>query len=332
MTEFRFITSSDEHVADLNPGFRKDDYRESIFRKLEWQGEFARKFNADAVLRGGDFFHVRAANKTTMATLGRVSEIHRGYPCRTYAIAGNHDMCYGDLETVQRQPLGVMLKSKVFYPLQDEYFVSGSMKVRVIGVDYTPDLDYDMLQSLVKKTEGYTYTIAVIHALAAFAPSNKMESLFGERVFDYRDLVFEGCPDIYVFGHYHKDQGIQEHLGVRFINLGAVARGALTFDNLSRVPKIASIICSSQGISIEEHIIPHGDSLQVFDLERKQQLEYEKRSFDDFLVKLQSNIQLAGDGGVKDRLARFQLSDYPEDLKRVVNETLELAESGIVEE
>lgn len=332
MPEFRFITSSDEHLADLNPGFRKDGYRDAIFRKLEWQGKFAKKLGADAILRGGDFFHVRAANKTTMATLAEVARIHRGYPCRTYALAGNHDMCYGDPDTIARQPFGVMVQSKVFWPLQDERFIYGSMRIRVIGVEYTPDLDYDGLANLVQKKDGDTYTIAVVHALAAPSPDKKTESFFGEKIFDYRDLVFQGCPDVYVFGHYHKDQGIQEHFGVQFVNLGAIARGALTFENLTRVPKVASIICNSQGISIEEHIVPHEDASKVFDLERKEQLDKEKRSFDSFLEKLKSNAQLPEDGGVKECLAEFQNSDYPADLKRVVAETLEAAEAGVLDE
>jgi hypothetical protein len=188
------------------------------------------------------------------------------------------------------------------------------------------------LANIVQKKEGDTYTIAVVHVLAANSPEKKKEAFFGERIFDYRDLVFQGCPDVYVFGHYHKDQGIQEHLGVQFINLGAISRGALTFENLSRVPKIASIICNSQGISIEEHIVPHDDASKVFDLERKQQLDKERRSFDGFLEKLKSNAQLSSDGGVKEYLAKFQEADYPADLKRVVVETLEAAEAGVLEE
>jgi len=332
LSEFRFVTSSDEHLADLNPGFRKDEYRNAIFRKLEWQGKFAKKFGADALLRGGDFFHVRAANKTTMATLAEAARIHRRYPCRTYALAGNHDMCYGDPDTVAKQPLGVMIESKSFWPLRDEYFIHGSMRVRVIGIEYTPDLDYDGLASMIQKKDGDTYTIAFVHALAANSPEKKTEAFFGERIFDYRDLVFQGCPDVYIFGHYHKDQGIQEHLGVQFVNLGAISRGALTFENLNRVPKISSIICSSQGISIEEHIVPHDDASEVFDLERKQQLDKERRSIDSFLEKLKMNAQLSSDGGVKDYLAKFQKSDYPADLKRVVVETLEAAEVGVLEE
>src|SRR5690606_7493663 len=150
--------------------------------------------------------------------------IHRGYHCRTHALGGNHDMSKNDPTSINRQPLGVMYNSGVFDPLIDHRFQSASMCVRAIGVDYIVDLRYYGLHDMVRKKPGDTYTIAFVHALAAMDPGEKSQSFFNERIFDYRDLVFEGCPDVYVFGHYHKDQGIQEHNGVQFVNLGAVSR------------------------------------------------------------------------------------------------------------
>lgn len=330
MSEIKLVTSSDEHLADNPPGFRKDDYRGSILRKLEWQGEFARKFGASAVLRGGDFFHVKPANKTTMATLALAAGVHRAYPCPTYSMAGNHDMSNNDPLSIPRQPLGVMLRSEVFRPLRDERFVSGSMCVRVVGVEYTTGLDDDGLRDFVKKKDGDTYTVAFVHALAAFAPEERIQSFFGERVFDYRDLVFKGCPDVYVFGHYHKDQGIKEHLGVKFVNLGAVSRGALTFENMERVPKISTLTFDSHGISAEEHVIPHEDASDIFDLEKKKSLDTERRSLDDFISKLRAEQDSSSGRGIQDRMDEFQRSDYPDDLKKLMKETLESAEHGVL--
>jgi DNA repair exonuclease SbcCD nuclease subunit len=329
MSELRFITSSDEHCADLNIGFRKDNYREAIFSKLVWQGEMLQKFNANAMLRGGDFWHVKAANKTTMASLVRAIGIHRSYSCPTHVIAGNHDMSNNDPESIDRQPIGVMIKSGVFKRM-DNIFENGTMRVRVVGIDYTTDLAEDGLCELVKKQDGSNYTIAFVHALAEMRPSDKIQSFFREKVFDYRDLVFEGCPDVYVFGHYHKDQGIQEHLGVKFVNLGAIARGALTFENLERKPKISLIKCNSQGISIEECIIPHMDASQIFDLERKKKLDLVRKDMDEFITKLRSNSR-SNNNAVNDRIALFQKSDYPSDMKNLMTEVMEAAEAGVDE-
>lgn len=329
MSEIRFVTSSDEHLADLAPGFRKDDYKSSILKKLEWQGEIARRFNANAVLRGGDFFHVKAANKTTYATSTSAAEIHKRYHCPTYAVAGNHDMSYNDPLSVSRQPLGLMLKSGIFRPMNDVVFEQHSTRVRVIGVEYTTDIDVDGLHNIVRKKPDDMYTIAFVHALASMAPEEKFQSFFNERIFDYRDLIFDGCPDVYVFGHYHKDQGIIDHLGTKFVNLGAISRGALTFENMERKPKVSLITCSPNGISIEEHVVPHEDSLHIFDIDRKKKLEHERRSLDGFIAQFRAAASLPESDSVSARKA--MLLQFPEDLRKLVLETLEAAEAGVMD-
>jgi DNA repair exonuclease SbcCD nuclease subunit len=328
MSEIRLLTSSDEHLADLAPGFRKDDYRGSILKKLEWQGDMARKFKSDAVLRGGDFFHVKPANKTTMRTMAMAARIHRKYHCPTYAVAGNHDMSNNDPGSVPSQPLGVMLGSGVFLPLRDETFTSGTMKLRVVGVEYTTDLDVDGLHDLVRKKDE-TYTVAFVHALAAMAPEEKIQSFFNERIFDYRDLVFNGCPDVYVFGHYHKDQGIVEHMGTKFVNLGAISRGALTFENLERQPKVSLIKANSQGVFVEEHVVPHEDALEIFDLERKKRMDKEVRDIDDFIARMKADASSGEDDSLEAR--KKEMDKYPE-LRDTMFELLETAAHGSLDE
>ncbi len=327
MSDIRFITSSDEHLADLNPGFRKDKYRDAVLRKIEWQGEIASKVKATAVLRGGDMWHIKAANKNTHATSSLLADIHRKYPCPTYSCVGNHDMSMNDINTaLTKQPISTFFKSGVFNRLTDQIFENGSLRVRVVGVDYTTDLGLGGLQDLVRKKPGTDYTIAFVHALAAMAPEERIQSFFNETIFDYRDLVFEGCPDAFLFGHYHKDQGIVDHLGIKFINLGAISRGALTFENLDRIPKISYIKCSSQGISVESINIPCEDAAKVFDLERKKKLEYERKSLDGFINQLKANATMASMDSLEMR--KQTLGQFPEDLRHLVLEILESSRAG----
>ena len=333
MSEIRFLTSSDEHLSDQNPSsYRKDNYRDAILEKLAWQGELAKRFSATSVLRGGDYWHVKAANKTTMASLVKSIDIHKQYVCPTYAIVGNHDLSNNDIETIDRQPAGVLFKSEIFSQLDERVFTSRSLSVRVIKVSYTTDLSEGGLQDKVKKCSNHTYTIAVVHALASMSPSEKIQSYFGERILDYRDLVFDGCPDVYVFGHYHKDQGIVDHCGVKFVNLGAISRGSLTFENLERKPKVSLIKLNSQGISIEEHVVPHRDASEVFDTEKKEKIDNARRGIDEFIVKLKANTDMSSNNHVQDRINNFQNSDFPSDLKKKMLEVMHAAESGVVDE
>lgn len=329
MSEIKVITSSDEHISDLTPGFRKDDYKDAILSKLEWQGDFARRVGAHALIRGGDFFHVKAANKTTMGLMAKVSSIHRSYPCPVYSIVGNHDMTRNDITTVGAQPIGVLFNSFVFFRIIKESFFAGSLHVRVIGIDYDSYMDADVLKGALEDDVDADYRIAVVHALAENAPSERLQSFFNEHILDYRDLVFEGCPDAYVFGHYHKDQGIQDHMGVKFVNLGAISRGSLNVDNVDREPKVALLTFNSQGMSIEEHVVPHRQSSEVFNFELKKQMEKERRSIDEFLHRLQENVSMSSGEDIDKKLQEISGSaKFPADLKRMVKLILETAESG----
>jgi DNA repair exonuclease SbcCD nuclease subunit len=325
MSEIRFLSSSDEHLADLPPGFRKDDYRGEICGMLEWQGEQARKFNANAVIRAGDFFHVKAANKTTMRTIAMASRIHRRYSCPTYVIPGNHDMSNNDPDSIPGQPLGVLIGAEVFHLITEQIFESGSLKVRVVGVPYMTDLDVDGLHDIVRKKDE-NITIAVVHALAAMAPTDKIQSFFHERIFDYRDLVFNGCPDVYVFGHYHKDQGIVDHCGTKFVNLGAISRGSLTLDNVERKPKVSLIRVTPNGIDIEEVIVPHRDASEVFDFDLKISLEKRHASIDDFVSQFVQQESIIAGTSLEAR--KKQLSKFPEDVRDLALNILATVEAN----
>lgn len=332
MSEIKFLTSSDEHLANLNPGYRKDDYRGAILEKIRWQGTMASRAGVNAVLRGGDFFHVKEANKTTMATMAEASAIHKAYPCPTFALAGNHDMSHNDPSSIPRQPLGVLLGSKVFRPLHDELFEEGSLRVRAVGVEYTTDLDYEGLKDRVRKRPDDGYVVAFVHALAAFAPEEKIQSFFNEKIFDYRDLVFDGCPDVYIFGHYHKDQGIREHMGVKFVNLGSISRGALTFENLDRKPKVGLLRFDSRGVHAEEIVVPHADAADVFDMEKKKMVDTQRKDMSDFIQKLRADASVGSSGVDGLRQKMRDSPEYPDDLKALLEECMEAAQAGLLDE
>ena len=320
MPEFRFLTSSDCHLAEKPPGFRRPGYKDHILEKLIWQGEQAKKIKAHAVLRIGDFFNDKVSSRTTHDTVALSAKIHRDYPCETLSVVGNHDMSFNDVGTVDKQPLGVLYKAGIF-GLVDKIYESGDFKVRVVGVDYMPDLDVEGLHDIVRKKDE-NITIAAVHLLAAMAPKEKIQSFFKEKIFDYRDLVFEGCPDVYVFGHYHKDQGIVEHMGVKFVNLGAVSRGALTFENLERKPKVSYIKVTPNGVNVEEIMVPHKDASEVFDLELKKRLVKERITINEFIQKYQEHKNLSSESSMQERLA--SLEKFPEDLRRVIMELMEI--------
>lgn len=285
-----FIFRTDVHVADKSPASWKGDYPAEIWSNLEQIGELAREHQAAAVLDGGDYFHVKAATRNSHGIVVRSAEIHGAYPCPTWTVEGNHDIAYNNLDTVDRQPIGVLFASGVFRLLREEVFEQDGLRVRVVGKPYDPHRTLEDLRS-IKKQPGDDRLIAVVHQLAGKNPPDHVEDFFGEPVFRYPDLVYPDGPDVWCFGHWHRDQGIEFIDGRYFVNQGSVSRGALVRENLERVPKVAHILVEGSDlnvVSIPLNVLP---SEQVFDLEKKERRDKETEIIDQFVRRLEEDVK-----------------------------------------
>jgi DNA repair exonuclease SbcCD nuclease subunit len=289
MPRISFIFRTDVHLADKSPASWKGDYQAEIWSDLEQIGELASLHKATAVLDGGDYFHVKSPLKNSHSLNERTVTTHKKYPCPIFGVEGNHDISHNNLGSIPRQPLGVLFSSGTFRQLREEVFRDGSLCVRVVGVPYNPNLSLPDLQSIQKK-EGDTHLIAVVHALATKCPNASSEDFFNETVFDYPSLVSKGGPDLWLFGHWHKDQGVEVIGGKTFVNLGSVSRGALVRENLERTPKVALIEIEGPGVRvtpIELDVLP---ASEVFDLEKKASQEKERKDIDSFIATLSSDL------------------------------------------
>ena len=84
----------------------------------------------------------------------------------------------------------------------------------------------------------------------------------------YNDLL-ETAPDIYFFGHWHKDQGVV-HMGDKtFINIGSLTRGSLSQDEMERKPACAH---------------------EVFDVEWRVRQEKQQVEMDSFVTKIREAL------------------------------------------
>lgn len=291
MSYLSFLYRTDVHAADKSPASWKGDYPSEIWNNLEQIGKMAKERGVKAVLDGGDFIHVKASSKTSHSLLRRTALIHRAYPCPTFEVEGNHDLSYNDLDSIERQPLGVLYAAGVFKPLRDQVFEDGPLRVRVVGAPYSPTRNLSDLRT-IQKQPGDTFLVAVVHALAAKNPPASVEDFFGEPVFKYEDLITPNGPDVWCFGHWHRDQGIEVIQGRQFVNLGAVSRGSLIRENLERTPKVALIEATPEGIRVSPHPLIVLPSEEVFDLERKLQEEVKRDDIDQFIERLVLNADV----------------------------------------
>lgn len=204
----RLLWRSDVHLADRGPASRKDDWMETTFGKLEQVKRAAAKLKVDAVIDGGDLFHVKSPSRNTHALVHRATEHHADYPCPVYCTPGNHDAVYGDYAFLPQQPLGILFASGVLKRLYDEHeaefteYIGGGhmgeptdlLKVRVVGIPYH-GTKYDMLRFQGIKKGDEDFLVVVAHVLA----SNRGGTMFEqEDVIKYADLAGLD-PDVWCF-------------------------------------------------------------------------------------------------------------------------------------
>jgi DNA repair exonuclease SbcCD nuclease subunit len=325
MPRVAFIYRTDTHVSDRSPVSWKGDYPTEIWSNLDQIGQFARAHEVQGVLDGGDYFHVKSAVRNSHALVVRSASIQNGYPCPTFCVEGNHDLAYNNLDTIDKQPLGVLYESGVFQHLREQVFEDGKLRVRVVGVPYSALRTLSELRAIQKKP-GDSFLIAVVHALAAENPPPKVEDFFGEPVFRYSDLVSEDGPDVWMFGHWHKDQGIVTLQGKQFVNQGAVSRGALVHENTQRTPKVALVEAVNGIIQVNALPLIVAPAEDVFDIARKERVEAETRNIDQFILRLQQDATIDPEVSIESNVESLE---FAQDVRDAALDYLERARAGV---
>lgn len=313
MPRIAFLYRTDTHVSDRSPSSWKGDYPAEIWSNLEQIGRIAKEREITAVLDGGDYFHMKQASRNSHSLIVRSAATQRAYPCPTYCVEGNHDLAYNDLGSLTRQPLGVLYETGVFLNLREQVFRDGDLQVRVVGMPYNPLRTLKELLAL-KKQPGDDHLIAVVHALASEDPPEKVEDFFGESVFKYADLIAEDGPSAFLFGHWHRDQGVVTLQGRSFVNQGAVSRGALTHENVARTPKVSLIECDKSAVTVTEIPLLVAPAEDVFDFERKEMAEAERRSIETFIELLQEDASYSSQQSIEDNIRGFDVAAEVRDL------------------
>lgn len=289
MSGINLVWRTDVHLSDRAPSSRTDDWADTVFGKLGQVRDLAREVNAAAIIDGGDFFHIKSPTRNSHALVNRTAEHHSTYPCPVYCTPGNHDSVYGDYAFLPQQPLGVLYSTGVYKRLYDEHeavFTRDGITVRVVGIPYHgTSYDMERFTSIVKGDEDIL--ICVAHVLASHRGGTMFE---GEDIVKYADLV-DTAPDVYLFGHWHKDQGVEEIGGKQFVNIGSLTRGALSQDEVDRQPAAAVLRCTDEGVKVEVHRLKVGAPEEVFDMEGRARQVKRQVEMDSFVEAIREALQ-----------------------------------------
>jgi hypothetical protein len=108
------------------------------------------------------------------------------------------------------------------------------------------------------------------------------------------------------FGHWHKDQGIQEIAKDKWaVNLGSLSRGALIQDDLDRVPSCAILTFTEQGVEIEQRVLKVRPSNEVFNIERAGRAKKRTMAVDVFASSLKETLITRTKGSLLDAIRQM---------------------------
>lgn len=284
----RLVWRTDVHLSDRPPASRKDDWVETVFGKLGQVRLLAEKLKAAAILDGGDFFHIKSPSRNSHDLVRRVADHHADYPCPVYCTPGNHDSIYGDYGFLEGQPLGVLFSTGVFRRLYDDYeavFEVEGLKVRVVGVPYH-GTKYDLDRFAKIKRGDEDHLVCVAHLLA----SEKGGTMFeGEDILQYEDLV-QFAPTLWLFGHWHKDQGVQTIGSKTFVNIGSLTRGSLSQDNVDRKPACGVLSFTREEAKVQVARLRVQPAEEVFDMDTRLREEIRTTTVDAFVETVRAAL------------------------------------------
>ena len=297
----KFLVIGDIHMDDRSPVNRADDYMESMFAKLEECGNTARLRAVDFVILTGDIFNTKQSSKVSHNLVRRMMETLKVFGCPIYTAVGNHDIVSARLDSLIKQPLGVLQEAGVLqilgtYPKCAT--ISGNVCISAIhGLPNVKLQDY----FIEKKPEGCDFYIMVCHSEML---KERMPFLDNQVTFD---MLYGSKVDYYVGGHIHDDIGVFKHGDQYFTNIGALSRGSVSEYNLKRKVGILLVevdFSTGKAVPTFERInLKSALSIEaVFKMKDVIELKRQTQEFDNFAEKLKEEIGQLEYSDIKDLL------------------------------
>lgn len=273
----------DLHLADNPPSpYRTETYRQDILDKLQASINIANELNVDCIQQLGDWFHVKAPSRTSHGLVQDVLDILSTARMPIFIVVGNHDLVMDDLKSLDRQPLGVVLRAPNVYPLSGRP-KAGHPEFDILGLPYHDNPD-DWNQYL---TDDITpRTLICMHA--SIFPRSELPPYDAIAAEDLASLLPEAR--YFAYGHIHTPpkKGAYYQAGdAWFCNRGAISRGSLHADNLTRIPGVTLFDSEAEGCPFTSIDLPHKPASEVFRLEEHVMTQDSQSRVEEFLESLE---------------------------------------------
>jgi len=276
----KFLYLCDTHIKGKNPENRIGNYYNDIMDKIKEVISLSKEYNVDFIVHGGDLYDSDTVSNTMVDDFIDLVEKNKK---EWYIIWGNHDEIAHNIKISKSTSLAhIFRRSKYISHLETNILKASKQKgidTVLQGFDYYHNIEGTIREKgLMCKYPDAKFKIAVTHAFITLKP-------FLPHVLHIQLKDVKTDFDIVLCSHYHKDWGIKELNGTKFVNLGAIGRQGI--DEVDRIPQVLLVDTDTKELKIIK-LKSAKDCKEVFDLEKIEKMKQFEGNIENFIHSLES--------------------------------------------
>ena len=304
----RQLFVGDNHIDNITPTSRCDNYMESCLDELRESLEIARKYKCNAVIFLGDVFHrIEVGPWCRNEVIRILTQDENGvpWPFRKLVCIGNHDVNH-NLQNLKKSSLGTLLEAKVIEIVDED------MDLGITFCHFRNTLINEIKAGLLEDTKT---PIVIVHGSIVLAP------YYGDYII-FDEMLLSDDIKFVIAGHIHFPMESSRKDGKIFINPGNVGRERATKENMSRVPKVLLLEHNKDCSQYRQKYITLERSANPEDIFRVEQIQNKKNSTLDTKEYIQRVSQISSWSDVEDKYDSLRTSGK---IKQLDSEIVELA-------
>jgi len=299
----KFLCTGDWHIDTKRPLRRKDDYWETVQRKIKFIKNLAIKENCTSILQPGDFFESH-----------RASDFLKAWAIETFidvtvdTVYGQHDLRYHNSDT-SNTPLAVLESAGVICVHNTESCSYNGIGIK--GASWFEDIP-----EIDKENKDNDINILLVHKMII-----KNEKLWEGQV-DYtmgNILLKTSGYDLIVAGDNHQHFTIADGHGRYLVNCGSLFRTKI--DQTNHTPIV--YIYDTLDRSITSYKVPCEPFKDVFDMEKYEEDKKRDEKIQAFVKKLPGSSVPSSMDFPKRVKEIVEEADLEDDIRKEVIEIIE---------
>ncbi len=250
------LVIGDPHIEGRQPGFRKDNFPETILGKVRWCLDYAQKSKLLPAFLG-DVFDKPRDNPTWM--IGQLIEMLMPWPA--IGIYGNHDCA--DPQLSENDSLSILIKAGCLRLVSETDYWTGDIEGRrvvVAGSSYRQRIPQHFDLETVPKHSLFDAKPTVIWMTHHDIDIGNYENgKFGP--FEMMNV------DLLINGHIHRPAEPVRKGQTTWMNPGNISRRSRSEHARNHVPRVLEITFPDSGYDVKMITVPHESFETVFHLD-----------------------------------------------------------------